>query len=61
MLAESASVVIYENFCVVLFYAVNFYFYSRLVYSFSNVTTLGLKSYASPQSESKPHSVQECL
>lgn len=35
MLAESASVVIYEFLGVVLFYVVNFYFYSRLVYSFS--------------------------
>lgn len=35
MLAESASVVISEIFCVVLFYVVNFYFYSRLVYSFT--------------------------
>lgn len=35
MLAESSSVVVYEIFCVVFFHVVNFYFYSRLVYSFS--------------------------
>lgn len=64
MLAESASVVINEIFCVVLFYVVNFYFYSRLVYSFSAYR----KRYdprteinASSQPENKPRSMQDCL
>lgn len=70
MLAESGSVVIYEfEWCVLLFCVVAYYFYSRLVYSFTGLQEM-LRPHESkctshcvtpPRLENKPYPMKYAL